>query len=307
MSCATSPSPGCELSALTRVEVKTKANAYALERDGKQAWRVTRPVPLAAETATLNGLVTQLDAVAALAFPTDSPEERRRDGLESPAVDATFTLEGGGAVRVRMARAQVDAMEKGFALREDKDGALLAEVPLKALAILDKPASELRDRTVLAFAEPRVHRLVFTPAAGGPDVVVDKEQTPDAGGDGWVVKAPTPGPAKRWKLSSVLWTLGSLKAAAFGEVPKDWSRYGVTDKSRAVTLLDEKGAVLARLQFGRDVPGKPSTAYVRGTQPQVMELDTSRLSDLPSVVDDVLDAPPTDVRERATQQLLGPR
>jgi hypothetical protein len=236
-------------------------------------------------------MLSGLGGERALSFPKDSPEERKRLGLEAPALDATFTPEGGGAVRLRLSKVTEGGSEKAYALREDAGGALLAEVPVSALGHLDKKAAELRDRTVLAFDKGLVHRLGFTQAGGGAEVVVEKAESPDAGGDDWKVAAPEKGPAKKWKMSSVVWTLGSLKAAAFGEKPKDWAKYGIDGRSRAATVYDAQGRVLARLQVGKDVPGKPGTVYARGTQDTVLELETQRLAELPTTVEDVLDRP----------------
>jgi hypothetical protein len=227
---------------LARVEVKSRANAYTLERDAQKAWRVVKPVALLAEQATLTSMLSGLGGERALSFPKDSPEERKRLGLEAPALDATFTPEGGGAVRLRLSKVTEGGSEKAYALREDAGGALLAEVPVSALGHLDKKAAELRDRTVLAFDKGLVHRLGFTQAGGGAEVVVEKAESPDAGGDDWKVAAPEKGPAKKWKMSSVVWTLGSLKAAAFGEKPKDWAKYGIDGRSRAATVYDARHA-----------------------------------------------------------------
>lgn len=276
---------------LTRIEVKTQANAYTLERDAQKAWRLVKPVALPAEASTLVQMINAVAGERALSFPKDSPEDRKRLGLEAPAVDASFTREGGEVVRLRLAKAPVDGVEKAFALREDKGGALLAEVSPGALAHLDKAPQDLRDKSVLTFDKDKVARVSFTPAGGGAEIVVEKAPTPDAGGEEWVVVKPEKGPAKKWKMSTLVWTLGSLKAAAFGEAPKDWSKYGITDKSRSATLFDAQGKALAKLLIGKDVPGKQSTVYVRGTQDNVLEVESSRLSEIPSTVGDVIDRP----------------
>jgi hypothetical protein len=272
---------------LKAIEVKTGKNAYTLERDDKQAWRVTKPVALAAEGPTVVGMLSALKNERALSFPTDSPEERKKLGFDAPALDAWLTPESGDRIHVRMAR----TAEKGYVLREQGAEAVLAEVSSGAVAHLDKAPMELRDKTVLALKKDDVVKLAFTPAGGGPEIVVQRSAA-DAGPDDWAVVAPDKGPAKKWKISSILWTLGSLKASGFGpESPKDWSKYGLDAKARAVTASDAAGQVLAKLWVGKDVPGKTNTAYVRGSANQVLEMDTSRLTDLPATVADVLDTP----------------
>lgn len=272
---------------LKAIEVKTAKNAYTLERDEKKAWRVTKPVALAAEGPTLVGMLNALKNERVLSFPTDSPEERKKLGFDAPALDAWITPESGERIHLRMTR----TAEKGYVLREQGSDSVLAEVSPGAVAHLDKAPMELRDKTVLALDKDRVARLAFTPAGGGAEIVVQRSAA-DAGTDEWAVIAPRKGPAQKWKISSILWTLGSLKATGFGpESPKDWAKYGLDAKARTVTASDAAGQVLAKLWIGKDVPGKTNTAYVRGSANQVLEMDTSRLTDLPATVADVLDAP----------------
>lgn len=290
------------------IDVARPKGGYALARgEGAQAWKLTKPKAQDADGQTVINALGQLKNERATAFASDSPEERKKDGLDSPALDATFTLQGGDKVRIRMAKAggggKPDAgpspADKYYALREDKDGAVLAEVGASALGSLDKSADDLRDKSVLRFDKDAVAELLFKPQGGGAPIRVTRDDkkrgdggTP-GGPDAWTVQAPESGPAKAWKVSSNLWTLSSLQATAFGEDnPKSWDKYGLNDKSRQVVLQDAAGKPLATLAVGSEVKGKANTVYVRGTRNMVLEMDSARLADLPQKVDDVLDRPP---------------
>src|SRR6185295_449241 len=222
------------------VDVVRPKGGFSLVRgEGAQGWKMTKPRAQDADGQTIINLLGQLKRERATAFVADSPEERKKDGLESPLVDATFTLKGGEKVRIRLAKAGGAGGEKSYALREDHEGAVLAEVNASALGYLDKSGDELRDKSVLRFNREDVVEAIFKPQGGGAAIQVAKNQPkPDADGgappaaaESWSVQAPESGPAKAWKVSSNLWTLSSLQATAFGEEnPKSWDKYGINDK-----------------------------------------------------------------------------
>ncbi|MBI3185646.1 MAG: DUF4340 domain-containing protein [Myxococcales bacterium] len=279
---------------LKSIEVRAKANSYALERDEKKAWKMIRPVAIEVDASAVTTMLSSIRYDRATAFPKDTPEERAALGLEAPQSDVTFTLESGEKVRLRLARRALDAGEKAHALREESSGATLAEVSPVAVSALDKSPADLKDKSLLAFDKEQVARIAFK-LASGQEVLVERSPTDAGWSEDWQVVAPERGPAKKWKLSSLLWSLASLKAAQLGEVPKDWSKYGVDAKSRSVALFGRDGQELSRLWLGKEVDGKPGTLYARGVKPELGEVDSGRLSELPSALTDVLDRPaPTD-------------
>src|SRR5690606_10903162 len=123
--------------------------------------------------------------------------------------------------------------------------------------------------TVLVFDRAKVAKVVFK-RQGEKDIVVQRSAGSDVGAgstassEEWTVLAPEEGPGKKFKLSSILWSLGSLKAAAFlEEAPKQKPPLGET--IRQVLLYDAQGKELAVLTVGAEVPGKEGTRYARGT------------------------------------------
>ncbi len=278
--------------ALKQIDFKSKANRYLLERKDAKNWQLTSPKRLEADSSMVTSLLSAFRNERAIAFLTDSPEERKRSGLNVPAADATFTPAAGDKVRIRLATAKVGSDQKAFALREAGQEATLAEVPLASVTALDKSPTELRDKSVLAFNREEVARVTFNPGGGGPEIVAEKSNADAGPSEEWRVTAPASGPAKKWKLSSVLWALSSLKATSIAdENPKDWGKYGISASSKAVTLADNSGKVLAKLQLGNEVKGKTKAFYVRGSPNAVLEIDSARLGELPSKIEDVIETP----------------
>ena len=277
---------GIDEAKTTKLEMKSKENAYTLERDAQKNWQLVKPTQGPADQASIVGALGALKAERAISFPADTPE--LRNNFDEPLVDATFTLEDGGKVRVRFARVGTQILM----LREEGAHSVIAELPASAAGQLNRNPGDLKDRLVLTFKKEQVAKIVFHPL-DGKELVVERPPGADGGtGESWQVTAPRAGPAKTFKLAAVLWTLGSLKAASLGEEnPKDWGKYGLDAKAKSVALYGYDGKELGRLVIGKEVLGKLATTYLRGTRNQVIEGDNSRLTELPAVVEDLLDAP----------------
>jgi hypothetical protein len=73
--------------------------------------------------------------------------------------------------------------------------------------------------------------------------------------------------------------------------PKDWVKYGISASSRSVTLADRSGKALARLELGSEVKGKPGAVYAKGSRGALLEIDSSRLAELPWKTADLIEQP----------------
>ena len=276
--------PEAQLQALT---VKGPTAAWTLERDPAGRWAVTRPFSDLAEAPQVSALLSGAAGERALAFPP-SPEALR-PLFARPVLTATATLKGGGQVVLRLARPPGDAGDRWYALREEAGAEVLAEVASTALGRLDTAAAELKDRAVLRFEREAVARVVLRGPQG--EVVLARVQA-DASADTWQVLAPRAGKARAFKVSSLLWTLAGLRASRWDGPPKDWSRLGVGPGSRAVRLEDAAGAELASLTVGAAAPAPATTTAVRGSKPEVAQVESQRLAELPFAVEDLLEPPP---------------
>ncbi|NVI99700.1 DUF4340 domain-containing protein [Myxococcus sp. AM009] len=279
--------------ALKRIDVKAPQGAYQLTRDADgTGWRLVSPLAANANATRVADLVKALVEQRALSFPEDTPETRKRLGLETPVVDARFTGGPGEPVRVRMSRVTDDGAARAYALREQGTQAVLGEVPEDALGVLDVSARELKDRRVLEFRRQDVRRIVFHPGGGAPAITVVNTSEATEGAGHWDMESPRRGKAQHFKLASLLRALEGLKATGSSETnPKNWARYGVTADSPGAVLLDSDGRELARLWLGTEVPDEPGTLYARGAGPDVLKVPESRLT-LPTRPEDLLEAAP---------------
>jgi len=157
---------------------------------------------------------------------------------------------------------------------------------------LDLTPEELRDRRVLAYQLGEERMVAFHLGGKTRPLVVEKQQhtEPDRPAYTWEALPPAFGQVQQVKVAALLGKLSDAKVAAFGEKPKRWDTYGITDASRGVTLVGDKGELLARLLVGNEVKGKPGRVWVRGSHAEVLEVEKSSLGELPVSEADLLEA-----------------
>ena len=285
---------GLDEASVKAIDVRVLANSYSLEREADKSWRLTKPLTVRADGERVKKALQSFKEQRALSFPTDSASERSKLGLDKPVVEARFTLAQGDPVRLRFSLVQEGSGSKAYALREQGSEATLAEVPESALTVLNLSIPELRTKTVLNFKREDVKRIVFYPGAGATPVVLSNKNATANALTGWELEAPLNGKAEGLKMASLLSLLSSVKASAFGESNPKWDQYGITEDSRGFSLQDASGKELARLWIGSAVPEKEGFTYVRGSNPELAEVEAAWLSHLPERAEDFLQSAPTD-------------
>lgn len=276
-----------EESKVQKLRVKAPKGEYTLERDEKNAWKLTSPIQTGADGAVILSMFASLKGERAVAFLPDSLVNRTRTGVEKPDIDAVFTVKtdtGTEDVRVRIARAAPDAGSLTHGLVERTASGVFAEVSANAPVALDKSVDELKDKALLKFDANAVAKLSVSAGGGAPAVVLERTRAEDGGmSEGWQVVSPEKGPAKQFKVAAFLYSLSSTKAAAFGaENPKDWKKFGVDEKTSLwVKAEDAAGQPLVTFIRGSEVPDRPGLVYVRGNKNQVAEIDAAKFAEMP--------------------------
>ncbi|HZH76289.1 MAG TPA: DUF4340 domain-containing protein [Archangium sp.] len=274
---------------LLRIEVKARKHAYTLERTTTdKVWKLVRPVEMPADAERVAQLVTTLTDYKALTFPSAELEPSLRAALEKPQVEARFVPTLGEPLRMRFVEVQaeqVEGMKQVYALVERGAESQLAQVDPYSLVALDLDVPEFKDKKALAFQGDQVHHIVIHPAPRGETLKLSKALDSSK----WEVVEPMPAQAREFKVASLLGALERLKASALGEPrPKSWSKYGISDTSRGVSLLDADGKELVRLRLGTEVKGNPQRLWARGSAEEVLELEKSTIDGLPLKFEDLV-------------------
>jgi len=281
-----------EATKVRRLQLKGPTHGYTVDSEDGKRWKVTAPRAFAADAQAVTSLTAAFNGERATAFVVDSAEERKRLGLDRPVATATVTLDSGEPIQLSVSKVEEAGATKYYALRQQGEETIIGEVGESALGVFDRDPVLLQDKAVITFDKEKVERMVFR-KKGSPEIVVERVRSDAGNTEDWRVVEPTEGPAQKWKLTSLLWTLGSLKAQTLGEEnPKSWAKWGLDSPDREVELFDGSGKSMAHLRVGSTAEGQPTVRYVRGTRDQVLEIDGDRLSELPDAVDAVLQAAP---------------
>jgi len=274
---------------ITRIEVHAKKHDWAVGRDPGQPYAFVRPVKEEADTTAISSWIGTLRSTKATKYLEDTPAERKRTGVETPLVDATFTRGATETVRVRLTAGKADS-DPVYALREDQYGSALAEVPRSALAALDKSPAELRDRTVLHARPEDVTAIRI--GSGDGALVLERERPADGGPESWHLRSPAPGPADNFKAASLLYGLTALRSEPTEErLPSDARTTGLGPAARSIVLEGQGGKALGSIALGA-ASKKPAGTFARDDRGRVVVVDSARLKELPSKPADLVPPPP---------------
>jgi hypothetical protein len=284
-----------------RIEVGGVKTPYALEKDGAN-WKLNGA---AADNAAADRVVNAVKSLRATAIASEDAKDLKAFGLDKPKTTIKLSI---GADKdtytrtVRLGQAKGGATtEKTYAQRDG--GPVVYEVDKQILTDLEKQPFDLQNKELVHMDREAVRKAVFEGPTGKVEITRVKNPPPDGGiaDEVFTVVAPKEGPAKKWKISSALYSIASLRAAAFeGPVPpqKDLAKYGL-DKPKTVTVLGEGDKVVARVRIGTEKDGK-RYALADGFD-KLVRVEKGTVDDWPWTAADALDTPPATAPGQASK------
>ena len=263
---------------VSRVELDHARGKVTLERDGI-TWKITAPEALAADTGVVNGLLWRLRDLRASGFLDESASGIARY-LAKPAVTVRVWEEGAKEPRTFLLTLSKDlkAGQTGVAATAGQGPVVMVES--KAVTDLEKTATDLRDKTVVASFDMKEVKRVRV-VAGDKRLVVEKR-----GEDSWRVVEGGKGAAKDFKVTGLLLALRALrwKDIAAPDASQG-QKFGLDKPEVEVTVLKGDGTEMAKLVIGRS---EDKAAYVQSKSvPGVYVVD-------PTTLDEIRKAP-TDI------------
>jgi Domain of unknown function (DUF4340) len=283
-----------------RIEVSGTQPAYKLEKDGT-TWKMLAPEQGAGDTNTADRVSNALKSLRGTAIAAERAEGAalKQYGLWSPKITAQLTVAsaGGKDTYRRTVILGQPAPEKGsvavktYAKRDDAP--TIFEVDQQIVKDLHKELFDLQDKSLVHVQREDVRKVVFEQPGSARIVVARHKEQPKDGGfadERFTVLEPKEGPAKKWKVSSALYSITGLRAAAFAAKP-DAAAF---KDARTFTLLGDGDKVLAKLRIGAETQdGKRRYATSESLQ-RIAEIEKSTADDLPKSIDDVLETPSPD-------------
>jgi hypothetical protein len=274
-----------------RIDVAGVKSPYVLEKDGT-TWKVNGA---AADAGAADRVASALKSLRATGVAAEKVGSLKEFGLDKPRATVKLAVTAGSDTStrvVRIGKLKSGAAQKTYAKREDSP--TVYEVDKQILTDLEKEPFELQNKELVKVDREAVHKVVFETPTSKVEITRAKNAPPDGGfpDEVFTVVAPRQGAAKKWKISSALYSIASLRATAFeGPVPpaKDLAKYGL-DKPKTVTLLGDESKVLARVRVGSEKDGK-RYVLADGFQ-KLVRVDKATVDEWPWTAADALDAPP---------------
>jgi hypothetical protein len=283
---------------LSHLDVVTPKLAYSLVRGSSTDWKIAAPLQAKADAAKSQQLAASLKNLKASRFATEiaTADDLKKYGLDHAGFTVNVTL-GKEAAQKTLVLTSVHEGSQDHVYVKRAAAPWIAEVPNSILKDLDLTVMDLLDKTVLDFQQQDAIALKFT--VGNLTFGADRHRTKTDAGfgqDNWTMTAPALGDAKRWKASSILSTLETIKGAtivADNATQAQLVTYGLLQPEKTATVIGEGGKVLAELLVGKTESTKK--VYVKSAaSPRVYEVDSYRLTQLPANVTDLQDIPAKD-------------
>jgi hypothetical protein len=244
---------------------KGDTEALRLKKSG-EAWSLVAPVAASADRQATNNLAMSLATLRVEREIEANPQKPADFGLAPPAAEVTFKAKG--QERTVKLGAKSPSGIWAYAQEGGKPAVLL--VPEGLLADVQKPPSEYRDKTLLAFERKDVKTVEVRGPAG--QVVTAAAVK---GADEWQLTAPLSVPADREALNGLLEKLRSAKIKEFvTDAPKSLAEYGLDRPTRITLGMGEEASRTARtLRVGTVVPEKKGIYAQREGESTVLLLD----------------------------------
>ncbi len=261
-----------------QIAITRKGETLELRKAG-DAWQLAAPVQGKADSQPAQDLATSLTTLRIEREIEANPSKPADFGLDAPAAELAFTAKG-QQHRVRLGAKNPTGLWV-YAQLDGKPAVVLVSDSL--LRDAEKPVSDYRDKTVLAFERGNVKGLeVKTP--GGQTLSAQLKGTDD-----WQMTAPLAVPADREQVSGLLDKLKAAKIKEFVTEAPAGARtpdpYGL-ERPLVVTLWlgEEKERAAKTLRLGKPVPEKKAVYAQREGDPAIFTVDEELVKAVPASV-----------------------
>ena len=189
---------------VTAVSLDSSKGKVELAKSG-DAWKITAPRETGADSVTIDGFLGSLEDAQVTKSLDETPSDLAPFGLAEPETTVVLTLADGGTRKVAFGK-KAPIGGSAYARRGDEPKVLL--VPDGVRTAAQKGLDDLRDRTVLTFADADVTQITISGVEGEP-IVLRKD------GNDWTMVSPATVKADAAQVRSLLASLRALRATGF--------------------------------------------------------------------------------------------
>src|SRR6267378_3491777 len=246
------------------------------------AWRITRPAALPADTEAVGNMFEKLTAAKVKEFVAETPRSLATYGLDTPLRLTIHT----GKDKERASRTLLvgrnDQAKKGvYAMRKGESSVLL--LPEDVATAIPRTVGVLRDKHVVALDRDKVMRVDLESPKGAVTLAREKDR--------WTITAPQALPADQVEAGALLTRLRELRAQGFlsddaSAVPR------VLAKPTVKLTITEQGkppTTVLLAPSGERRGGAPTAYAAVAQRGPVVLVEGKALDDLGRSVDDLRD------------------
>jgi len=261
---------------VTKVSLSYADRNVAVQKSGTD-WRLTQPIEAPADATTVRNLISAV-AEAEVKKTFEKVTDLTPYGLDKPFVKVTITVKGKELPTILVGKA-TPVGYSAYAKKTNEQTVLLTTAAFRAG--MDKQVKDLRDKTIVSFADHDVHKVEI--AGDGKDVAL--VQTDNR----WTIERPASYAADAAAMRSFLSALRSLRAVDFAtDSPTDLSTYGLDTPRLTVRLYLGKDNAEKDILIGKENENKQ--LYVKGSgKPTVYLVNDWVLRDLDKTANDFRD------------------
>lgn len=201
------------------------------------AWKFETPIVAAADKAEVEALLRDICSIVAVKFTL---AENEKTGVELSALPEAITLQGTNKREVLLLGGRSADGKRVYARLEDNPTSFAIDASI--LSRLENMQTSLRDKTIMAIQPALAKKIVFAENGKTLSLIkVEKDvwdaQAVDERGSAKTV------PANMSLVSKLLLGLSNVQARSFvsDAAGADLSKYGITEKSLRISVVDEKG------------------------------------------------------------------
>lgn len=265
-----------------RLKLELGEKNFLLEkREGR--WHLMEPVEDRADEQRVHRLLNLLGNLQATRF-IDGDFAPRSYGLDAPVARVQVARQGerDWSYVFDFGRGTLKVNDKKFFVRRSLPEGVVAQVPDHVLSGLKVDRFGLQAKNPLDFQAGRVHQIKISGAGGL--LMLERGEGKDSA---WSLVAPLPGPAKSYKILSMLESLRRLKAKRFLAESSEESRarYGLDSPALGLWLMDEKGKEIGRLSVGSAL--EDGVAVLGSHRPRICLVPKKAVEKIPRDADEL--------------------
>jgi hypothetical protein len=230
-----------ETTDVTAVELRRPDGTVKAAREG-ESWQLLEPVKARGDRGSIEETLTTVVTAKMDREIEAAPKALADFGLDAPAAAVDLTLKDGKHLALLLGSKSPTGV---WVYAKERDKPSVFVVGESVLRDATRPATDFRDKTVLAFSRSDVTGIeIVTPAE---TIAVAPE------GQAWKMTRPAPRPADSDAVSDLLEKLGSARVKEFvAESPPSLAPYGLDHPLRLVLDVGkEKDRAARTLLFGR--------------------------------------------------------